>query len=161
MADALNSELQASTQAISAAAFCIDALYGAVRDRAAVPAATVAAWEQNKTSRAARIYETFRAAAEIPHAALPALRQGITMTFKLRDQAVHPGSAGRDPVLHPVLGVGVEQRFVEYTARNAQGALSLAVECVYWLGRASRLRDAPAACALWPMFSGPMRCQAF
>jgi hypothetical protein len=140
VAEALNGELQAATQAISAAGFCIDALYGEVRDRSSVPVATLAAWERNKTMRAARIYETFRAAAKIPHTALPALRQGITLTFKLRDQAVHPRSAGRDPIAHPILGVGVEQRFVDYTAENAHGALSIAIECVYWLGTASQLQ---------------------
>ncbi|MDX6224978.1 MAG: hypothetical protein QOE64_1354 [Frankiales bacterium] len=142
VAEALNGELQAATQAISAAAFCMDALYGAVRDRSLVPVATLAAWERNKTKRATRIYETFRAAAKIPHTDLRALRQGITLTFKLRDQAVHPRSAGRDPVVHPILGVGVEQRYVEYTADNAHGALSIAIECVYWLGTASRLQTA-------------------
>lgn len=147
IAEALSDELQASTQAIACAAFSVDALYGAVRDRASVSATTRAAWSRNKTKRASQILETFRAAASIPGTALPALRTGVRAMFELRDQAVHPTHGGRDPVLHPVLGVGVEQRYVEYTAKNALGALSIAIECVYWLGENSTLT--PPADTQW------------
>lgn len=53
------------------------------------------------------------------------------MLYRLRDQAVHPPASWKEPVAHPIYGLGMEPRFVHFRAENAINAQALAQRLIY------------------------------
>jgi hypothetical protein len=127
---ALEAEFSASLVAISAAAFALDAFYGAVKARAPLDAGLEAKWQKNHTSRAKQIVETLRRSFTIKRQAEPHLRTSVINLFHLRDWAVHPPSEFQPPQLHPDLGIGVEWRFAVYRAEICKGATQMVLAVI-------------------------------
>jgi hypothetical protein len=50
--------------------------------------------------------------------------------FRFRDWAVHPPADFRQPVLHPDLQVGVDQRFLAFSSLNADRAVLCGLEVI-------------------------------
>ena len=117
--------------AITASAFAIDAFFASVVEHA--PQARVTA-----KSRDGTIFETFKRAFRLSHAQLTALRQPLRVLFRLRRDAVHPPATWAEPVLHPIFGLGMEPRFVNYRAENAVNAQLLVRKLVFLCVRTPR-----------------------
>ncbi len=127
---ALNEEFQASVQAIAAAGFCLDGLYGELDAVAVIPQPTRDTWTKNRTSRAKRLAEVVRLTCDIQQSRFTTLRTGILTMFRFRDEAVHPAARFAEPLLHPDLHVGVDPRLIAYRAENAQAALGYGIEAL-------------------------------
>lgn len=127
---ALSAEFQQSMQSISAAAFSLDALLGAMLEQSPPSDAVREAWTRNRTSRTARLLETARRVSSLTNEEVRAFKEGVGSVFRVRNSAVHPPRDFQTPCLHPDLKVGVDRRFVTYTAENAEAALQVCVGVV-------------------------------
>lgn len=139
--DALQRELHASMVAIVAAALAIDALYGAVRDDAGVPAETRERWRANETARWKRILETLKHGFRVgpdAHGWSAELR----WLFDLRDRAAHFEERVREPVERPLGGYPAVER-VEYAVESADRAVDLLLSIL----SACALRPKPGTAA--------------
>lgn len=87
---ALGRDFRASLIAIAAAAFAIDAFYASAVHQA--PDINVSC-----KTRDATIFETLKRGFSLTPAQQKALREPLRNLFRLRDNAVHPGAAGRRP----------------------------------------------------------------
>jgi hypothetical protein len=125
---ALNDEFQASMQAICASAFAVDALCGSLNDVFPISEATKDGWAHNRTPRAGRILDAVHRVAKLSNAQAKSWRKALKMMFEFRNWAVHPPRDFRRPLLHPILQVGVDWRFVVYREENARNAVAVATE---------------------------------
>lgn len=123
--DALEREFLSSMQAITSAAFAVDALYGSIND--VVPPAPNAA---KARSRGGAVMGAIHRVAKVSNLHAKALSGGLSQLFKFRNLAVHQPRDFRAPHLHPDLNVGVDWRFIAFNASNAQGALNIAMEAL-------------------------------
>jgi hypothetical protein len=116
----LEAECKAGMVAISAAAFALDAFYEATR--AVLPGMDelVKTWNRARTPRHARVSETLRRAFRVNGEEARKLHRLAKDYFRFRGWAVHPPADYRTPLLHDVLEVGVEWRFVAFSATNAR-----------------------------------------
>lgn len=151
-ARALENEFKAAMPGICAAAFSLDAFYGSVKQLAPVSPDIERAWKRNKTSRHRRIGETLRRAFRVQNDDMASHQIGIGEVFRFRDWAVHPPAEFTRPVLHPDLGVGVEWRFVAFSASNCQSAGRVALRLL--TSCASNPRPKWARLSEWCQFSG-------
>jgi hypothetical protein len=82
-----------------------------------------------------RICETLIRAFKITHSGRTILRENLAEVFKFRDYAVHPPARFREPIMHPDLGVGVEWRFISFSASGAitssRVALGIIKQCLH------------------------------
>lgn len=129
--DALYSEFQSSVQAVIAAAFALDGVFGELLSRIPISQATLTAWRTNRTSRAKRIAEALRLASTIPNQEFSGLRDNIIKLFDWRDDMVHPAVEFEPPISHPELNVGVDPRYLKFSAANATGAVSCLIEALF------------------------------
>jgi hypothetical protein len=53
------------------------------------------------------------------------------MLYRLRDQAVHPPAAWKEPVAHPIYGLGMEPRLVHFRVENAINGQWLAQKAIF------------------------------
>lgn len=122
--DALEREFRSSMQAITSAAFAVDALYGSITvvSPATAPGRT--------RSRPAAVMSAIQRVAKVTNAQAKTLSHGLSQVFEFRNWAVHPPRDFRAPRLHPDLHVGVDWRFVAFKAENAHAALSIAIETI-------------------------------
>lgn len=125
---ALEEEFQAGMVAIAACAFAVDSFYASVYER----------MKKRPTRRtggrhAARyrwITETLRQAFTLSSKGTKSLQEFLKKLFSFRDWAVHPASDFRHPIPHPVLGSGVEWRFIAFSADNARIVLDQTMSVV-------------------------------
>lgn len=122
--DAVEREFRGSMIAVAAAAFALDSFYASVIEHA--PGTKVKA-----QGRDAQIFETLKTAFALTAAQQTALRKPLQMTFRLRDEAVHPPTSWVEPLLHPAFNVGMEPRFIKFRAENAVNAQLLARKLVH------------------------------
>lgn len=115
----LEQEFEASMQAIMAAAIALDAFYATIKDKTNIPENTFRIWKAKKRARHAQIGEVLRQAYSLPPGCVKELKGALSEIFKFRDWAVHPPGGIQAPVLHPEIGVGVEWRFVSFSAESA------------------------------------------
>jgi hypothetical protein len=122
-------------QAISAAAFSLEAFYAAVQERIPADKELAKRWAKNRTSRPTRISETLIKAFKVTHPGRTVLRNNLKEVFKFRDYAVHPPASFRGPIMHPDLNIGVEWRFIAFTASGSitavQVSLSVIKQCLH------------------------------
>ena len=144
---ALGEECSASMVAISACAFAIDAFYAAVAERAPVQTAVTKTWGITRQARHARIHQTMQRAFRLTNATSKEIRSSLQQIFQLRDQSVHPSAAFSEPLVHPILNVGVDPRFVMYRVENAHKVANVTLELVRHL--VQRPRPAQAALGEW------------
>ena len=104
----LESEFQSSMQAIMSSAIALDAFYAVLQDKVKIDQTLRDKWLANRTARYAQITEVIRMAFQLKPKGSAALRNNLKEIYRLRDLAVHPSAALKDPILHPDLGVGVE-----------------------------------------------------
>ena len=132
---ALEAEFISAMQAISAAAFSLEAFYAAVKERLPADEELAKRWAKNRTAQPARISETMIRAFQVTHAGRTTLRNNLQEIFKFRGYAVHPPAKFREAIMHPDLGVGVEWRFIAFTAAGSitavRGALSTIKQCLH------------------------------
>jgi hypothetical protein len=132
---ALEAEFAHAMQAISAAAFSLEAFYAAVNERIPADEELSKSWAKNRTARATRICETLIRAFKVTHDGRVVLRDNVKEILKWRDYAVHSPAGFREPIMHPDLGVGVEWRFIGFTASGsitaAQATLSIIKQCLH------------------------------
>ena len=137
----LEAECKTGMVAIAAAAFALDAFYEATRNALPGMDALVATWNKSGTARHARVSETLRRAFRVNDQQVAKLRQQVKELFKFRAWAVHPPAGYREPVLHDVLRVGVEWRFVAFSATNARRAIVGATNTIAQCLGAPRSQD--------------------
>lgn len=116
----LDREFKASVQAASSAATFFEALYAATMERNPPRQPLIIRNPKKRPTRYAVVTEQLRRSFGLKKQGTANLRSVLHEIYRFRDQAVHPSAAFTEPVLHPHLHVGVEHRFVMYSASNAQ-----------------------------------------
>jgi hypothetical protein len=66
------------------------------------------------------------------------MRTALRQVFRFRDESVHPSAAFSEPILHPVLDVGVERRFVVFRSENAHAATNVSLGLIWRLAQKPR-----------------------
>jgi hypothetical protein len=129
----LEREFRSSMQAIMSSAIALDAFYAVLQDRVKIDQTLRDKWRANRTARYAQITEVIRMAFQLKPKGSAALRNNLKEIYRLRDLAVHPSAALKDPILHPELGVGVEWRFYHFRFDHALLVVRCAVETIHEL----------------------------
>jgi hypothetical protein len=130
---ALEREFQSSMQAIMSSAIALDAFYAMLQDRVKIDQTLRDKWRANRTARYAQITEVIRIAFQLRPKGSAALRNNLKEIYRLRDLAVHPSAASKDPIMHPELGVSVEWRFFYFRFDHALLVVRGAVETIHEL----------------------------
>ena len=136
----LEAEFYAAMQAVVASVSCIDALYDHLLPYSPIDTATKKAWSSNKTARYIQIAETVRAAFAITPTETKALREGLQAMFSLRDAAVHPSNAPREPYPHPELDIATDWRLTVFRGDVADSFVCNAVGLLWDVTRGSKFR---------------------
>lgn len=118
-AGALEWEFEASMQAIMASATALDAFCAAVQARAQPPQLLIDEWREKRTPRHMQIAEVLRRALSLTSKDAKNVRQNLGEILRFRDLSIDPSGKLDTPILHPVLGVGVEWRFAYFRYENA------------------------------------------
>jgi hypothetical protein len=142
-ARALHQECKSAMIAISACAFGIDAIYGAVTERASVARTTLDQWSINRTPRYSRIHQTFVQLFRMSNTHSKDMRLVLRQIFELRDRSVHASGAFSPPCLHPVLNVGIERRLVDNRVANAHASIDFSLALVKLLSESPRAKFGP------------------
>jgi hypothetical protein len=129
----LEREFQSSMQAIMSSAIALDAFYAMLQDRVKIDQTLRDKWRANRTARYAQIAEVIRMAFRLKPKGSATLRNNLKEIYRLRDLAVHPSGALKDPILHPELGVGVEWRFFYFRFDHALLVVRSTVETIHEL----------------------------
>lgn len=118
----LDREFKASVQAAFAAATFFEALYATTmgRNPPSPKAQRPSGKPHKRPTRFAIVAEQLRRSFGLKKQGAANLRSVLAEIYRFRDQAVHPSAAFTDPVLHPELCVGVERRFIMFSAASAQ-----------------------------------------
>lgn len=140
-AQALESEFEASMQAIMAAAIAWDAVYAVLREHVTIPAAMAEKWRKGRTARYTQVSETIRRAFSLKPKVASALRANLKEIYRYRDLAVHPSGKIEAPMLHPELDLGMEWRFVYFRAKNAELAVMAAAAMLWDLANNGKAKD--------------------
>ena len=109
---ALQRELTSGMTAICGCAFAFEGFRNSVVHQ--VPSAIAPA-----KSTAGRVHQTLLRAFDLTDEQSAELRRALRVLFRLRNDAVHPSSAFAPPLGHPVFGTGMDRRFVEFSAQQA------------------------------------------
>jgi hypothetical protein len=131
MGKAFDGELKAALVAITAAAFAVDAWFGAVKPMIPLPPHLLAAWTKSgaRPSRAARVSETLNAGFAVGPVAARWGRQ-LKWLYALRDGAVHHDSLFVEAAPHPSGKSNVSRENAVYTAEASVAAADLALQIV-------------------------------
>jgi hypothetical protein len=140
-AQALETEFEASMQAIMAAAIAWDAAYAVLREHVAIPPAMVEKWRKGRTARYTQVSEVVRRAFTLKPKGASALRANLKEIYRYRDLAIHPSGKIEAPMLHPELDLGMEWRFVYFRATNAELAVLAAAAMLWDLAHNGRSKD--------------------
>lgn len=138
---ALESQAEASMQAIVAAATAVDGFYAATKECVLIDKTLVAKWRRGRTPRYAQIAEVFKRAYAIKEPAK--VRQMLAELYRFRDWSVHPPASASPPVEYPGLNVKTDWRFLAFRHENAIGALRLAVSIISELATKPRQKWKP------------------
>lgn len=148
LSHALEAEFKAGMQAMMAAAVAIDAFYGSVKDRIAIPSDQVSAWKKNKTARYKQLSEVFRLGFHLPgDPDTKQVRHILKEVFRSRDLAVHPPAKTMAPAVHPGLNQASDWRCAAFCFQNARESTRMALDVITQLaskacrGGASPLRS--------------------
>jgi hypothetical protein len=137
---ALEREFEASMQAITAAAIAIDAFYAIVKEHVDLPKSVIERWRIGRTSRYSQICEVLRRGFALKPKGVAGLRANLKEMFRVRDLAVHPSGRVSAPIYHPELDVGVEWRFANFRASNAELIVNAATQILWELSNRGRPR---------------------
>ena len=129
----LEREFQSSMQAIMASAIALDGFYAALQGKVKIDQTLRDKWRTNRTARYTQIAEVIRMAFLLKPKGSAVLRNNLKEIYKLRDLAVHPSAALKDPILHPELGVGVEWRFYYFRFDHALLVVRGSIETIHEL----------------------------
>jgi len=132
---ALQDETTAGMVSISAAMFAIDAFYGAVLARIDVPPP-----KGKRSQRYAIIAETLKRAFTMTQKSSNAIRNRLQEAFRIRDMSVHPTGQFRQPMLHPVMHVGVAMPHVAFRVENAEAAVHMAISLIEQCSKVPKAR---------------------
>ncbi|UCV01731.1 hypothetical protein [Dechloromonas denitrificans] len=116
----IDQEFKASVQASVAAATFFESLYAATLERMPIKPAAHTPNTRKKQARFAKVAEQLRVSFGLKRQGIANLRSVLGELYRFRDEAVHPSSKFGDPVLHPILQVGVERRYVMFSYPNAR-----------------------------------------
>ncbi len=123
----LDREFKASVQATFAAATFFESLYAATIERNPPKTPLAPRNPKKRPTRYAIVTEQLRRSFGLKKQGTANLRSVLSEVYRFRDHAVHPSAAFSAPVLHPILNVGVERRFVMFSASNAQQLVRAAI----------------------------------
>ena len=123
----LDREFKASIQAAAVAATFFEALYAATVERNPHKHPVQRHNPKRRVTRYAVVTEQLRRSFGLRKQGTANLRSVLKEVYRFRDIAVHPSAKFSEPVLHPVLNVGVERRFVMFCFNNAQQLVRAAV----------------------------------
>lgn len=118
-ADALDQEFKAAVQASVAAATFFEALYAATIERDPPPRPTPTGDTKKRRTRFTMVTEQLRRSFGLRKQGTANLRSVLKEVCRFRDQAVHPGASFSELIMHPQFRVGVEKRFVMFSASSA------------------------------------------
>ncbi len=130
-AQTLEVEFETSMQAIMAAAIAWDAAYAVLREHITIPPRTLEKWRNGRTARYTQVAEVVRRAFTLKPKGASMLRNNLKELYRYRDLAVHPSGKIEAPLLHPELNLGMEWRFVNFRATNAELAV-MAAAAMFW-----------------------------
>lgn len=116
----LDREFKASVQAAFAAATFFEALYATTMERNPPKPSKPSGKPRQRPTRYAIVTEQLRRSFGLRNQGTANLRAVLVEVYRFRDQAVHPSATFSEPVLHPEIRIGVERRFVMFSAANAQ-----------------------------------------
>ena len=116
----LDREFKASVQAAFSAATFFEALYAATVERNPPKPPVTPRNPEKRPTRYAVVTEQLRRSFGLKKQGTANLRSVLREVYRFRDQAVHPSATFSEPVLHPDIHVGVERRFVMFSASNVQ-----------------------------------------
>lgn len=116
----LDQEFKASVQAAFAAATFFEALYATTMERNPPKPSKPTGKPRKRPTRYAVVTEQLRRSFGLRKQGTANLRSVLAEVYRFRDQAVHPSATFSEPIVHPELRVGVERRFVMFSAANAQ-----------------------------------------
>jgi len=111
----LDREFKSAVQAAVASATFFEALHAATVDRCPPAVRRSSSPPKKRPTRFASVAEQLRRSFGLRKQGTANLRSVLSEVYRFRDQAVHPTAAFTEPVLHPDLNVGVEQRFVMFS----------------------------------------------
>lgn len=143
--EALETEFEASMQAIMAAAIAWDAAYAILREHVVIPEAMTAQWRQGRTARYTQVAEVVCRAFTLKPKGAAAFRANLKEIYRYRDLAVHPSGKIEAPMLHPELDLGMEWRFVYFRATNAELAVQAAAAMLWDLAHNGRAKNPKVA----------------
>lgn len=115
----LDREFKSSVQAAFAAATFFEALYATTVERDPPSTTSEPRKARKRPARFATVTEQLRRSFGLRNKGTANLRSVLSEVYRFRDQAVHPSAAFSEPILHPDLGIGVERRFVMFSAASA------------------------------------------
>lgn len=130
--NALIAELRAGMQAIMTSCTAIDAYYACVKSRIDIPDTLQKAWTTNRTARFRQISEVLRLAMPMSSGKAEYLRNALEQNLSWRDQAVHPSSGTKLPVVHETLNKATDWRFAKFRYCNAHTIARLNFDIVHW-----------------------------
>lgn len=118
-AGALEWEFETSMQAMVASANAVDAFCAAVQARVFAPQLHIDEERDKRAPRHVQIAEILSRALSLTPKDANSLRRNLGEIFRFRDLSIDPSAKIDAPILHPVLGVGVEWRFAYFRYENA------------------------------------------
>lgn len=138
---ALDAEFKACLQAITAAAFAMDAFYSTVEEAAPTAEATRNAWRRNRTRRSRRVFETLRRNFPITAGSQASLGPFLDQLYSFRDLAVHPTARTREAKKHPRLPVSIDEMFSRFRGRNAWVCVGVVIEMIQALTSVPKIKS--------------------
>lgn len=140
-AKSLESEFEASMQAVMAAAIALDAFYSVIKTYVKLPPLLEDKWRSKRTARYLQITQVLLLGFRLKSKGIAILRQNLKEIYRFRDLAVHPSGKIQAPLLHPEIDVGVEWRFVFFRAQNAETIVNAAIGMLWDLANNGRPTD--------------------
>ena len=133
-----------------AAAIAVDAFYSLIQTHVDLPPSIADKWRAKRTARYSQISEVIKRAFHLKPKGVANLRQNLREIYRLRDLAVHPSGKMEAPIVHPELGVGVEWRFVNFRAYNAELIVNAALRILWELANQGK----PKHPEIWKYIDG-------
>lgn len=123
-------ERQHALVAVVAAAFAVDAFYGATEAVCNVPPSTLERWAANKSGRAVRIFGTLHRGFKFDNRWAKAWRKEMGWLFTLRNRAAHHEPELLPSVYRPEFKSGFSSDDATYTAMAAERAAAFALDLI-------------------------------
>lgn len=130
IAASLERELKSGMQAVTSSCTAVDAYYSMVKEHIEISAQDVQRWKENRTARYRQISEVLRRAFPISNERSKHICDILRQNFSWRDQAIHPHSGTRPPMLHVELNKATDQKYALFRFYNAQAIVKLNIAVV-------------------------------